>query len=302
MKRALAIALSAALLCCGLPALAHVSQSEYDRDLKLALFGNADYVFQSGRDATFQDIADAAALCVDQFSPNDSLESLKAAFEDLSERVDLSMSFQEIDLNMSVAGENVTLATHRMYTHQGWLPSECADEEFWDTRKGILLETAQRNLFAGANPFVPWLSDIVDKLTGPSEQCDAFCAVVYYIHILGDHLDGDAPDKLTALEPLAQSGSLSNPGIIPELQKYLLVLFAGQKTTRTFLSLMQDLDVLGRKAEAVYSSQGSIDTQEACAANMKNAEELLTLLGDRLPFLLRNEDFFMDAFYGARIE
>ena len=140
-------------------------------------------------------------------------------------------------------------------------------------------------------------SPILSSLIGPSEQCDAFCALVYYVHILGDHLEGDKPDKLEALEPLAQYESLSSPGIIPELQEYLQVLFADQKTSWAFMSLMQGLDTLGRKAEKVYYSSGGINTEEKCAINMENAKELLTLLGDYIPELLKNEDFFIEAFF-----
>ena len=296
MKRTLAILLSIAILCCGLPALAHGSQGDHDKDLKLALFGNADYVLRGEKRAAFKAIADAAALCIDQFSANESMQSKKGEFEDLSDRVHLSMSFADIDLNKNIAGENITPKTHRQYSHQGWSSAKYPNKEFWDVRKKILLEAAQQNLFDDSIPFLPWVSDIISSLTGPNEQCDAFCALVYYVHILGDHLEGDRPDKLEALEPLAQYESLSSPGIIPELQEYLQVLFADQKMTRTFMSLMQDLDTLGRKAEKVYYSPGGINTEEKCATNMKNAEELLKLLGAYVPELLKNEDFFTQIF------
>lgn len=296
MKRALAILLSIALLCCGLPALAHGSQSDHDKDLKLALFGDADHVLRGEKRSAFKAIADAAALCIDQFSANESMQSKKGEFEDLSERVNLSMSFEDIDLNKKVAGENVTPNTHRMYTHQGWNSAKYSNTEFWDARKEILLEAAQHSLFDDSIPFIPWVSNIISSLTGPSEQCDSFCALVYYVHILGDHLEGDKPDKLDALEPLAQYESLSSPGIIPELQEYLQVLFADQKTSWTFTTLMQGLDTLGRKAEKVYYSPGGINTEEKCTTNMENAEELLKLLGAYIPKLLEKEDFFKQAF------
>ncbi len=299
MKRALALALCAAILCCGLPALAHDSQDDHDSDLKLVLFGNADYLPQGEQREIFQAIADAAALCIDQFSANKSAQSKRQEFEELSRQVDLSMSFDDIDLNQSIGGGNITPNTHRLYTHLGWDFSEYPDDAFWEARKEILLQTVRQELFGDSIPDIPLISGIVSRLTEPSEQCIAFCELVYGIHILGDHLVGNAPGKLAALEPLARSNDLSNPGVIPELQQSLQTLFADQQDTRTFLSLMQELDVLRRDAEEVYSSWGGINTEEKCAINMENARSLLTLLGDKVPILLRNEDFFIQAFYSS---
>ena len=242
-------------------------------------------------------MADAASLCIDQFSVNENAENKKGEFEDLSHRVHLSVSFRDIDLNKGIDGKNITANTHRLYTHKGWDFSEYPDKAFWKRRKKIMQDTAQQMFFKHSNSIFPWLSDTFLGLREPSEQCDAFCALVYYVHILGDHLEGDKPEKLIALEPLAQYESLSSPGIIPELQEYLQILFVDQKYTRTFTALMQDLDVLGREAEKVYYSWGGINTEEKCAINRNNAEKLLTLLGDKVPILLRNESFFKNLFY-----
>lgn len=299
MKKTLAFVLSIAILCCGLSALAHSSQGDHDKGLKLVLFGSADYLPQGEKKETFQAIADAAALCIDQFSANKQAQSKKQEFEELSLRIHLSMSFGDIDLNHSLSGGNITPNTHRMYTHLGWDFSEYPDRKFWETRRKILLETVRQELFGDSIPDVPLLSGIINRLTEPSEQCTAFCEMVYCVHILGDHLEGDAPGKLAALEPLARPNDPSNPGIIPELQESLQTLFADQQDTRTFMSLMQELDVLRGDAEEVSSSWGGINTEEKCATNRENAENLLTLLGDKIPILLRSEDFFVQAFYGS---
>lgn len=299
MKRALAIVLSIAMLCCGLSAFAHSSQRDHDKDLKLVLFGDRDYSLRGEKGEAFKTIADAAALCIDQFSANETMQSKKGDFDVLAGSVNLSVSFEDIDLNKNNVEESVTPNNHRMYTHQGWNSAKYRKKEFWDVRKKVLLETVQQKIFGNSILNSSWLPDFIRNLSGPDEQCDAFCALIYYVHILGDHLEGDKPEKLEALEPLAQYESLSSPGIIPELQEYLQVLFADQKTSWTFMALMQDLDTLGRKAEKVYYSPGGIDTEEKCATNMKNAEELLDLLGREVPKLLKNEDFFIKAFYGS---
>ena len=275
---------------------AHDSQAEHDRDLKQVLFGIADYSLCGEKYDAFRAMADATALCIDQFSANEHAESKKRDFEDLSRKVHLSFAFKDIDLNKGIDGKSITANTHRMYTHKGWNFSEYPDKELWKRRKKLMLDTAQQKIFNNSSSIFSWLTDTINSWGGPSEQCDAFCAMVYYVHILGDHLEGDKPSKLTALEPLAQYESLSSPGIIPELQEYLQVLFVDQKNTRTYMALMQDLDVLGREAEKVYYSWGGINTEEKCAINMDNAKALLKLLGDKVPILLRNEDFFKQVF------
>ena len=55
--------------------------------------------------------------------------------------------------------------------------------------------------------------------------------MIYYIHILGDHIAGNTPDKLTDLEPLIQYASLSTPGIIAELKEQIQIVFVSQKST-----------------------------------------------------------------------
>lgn len=183
-----------------------------------------------------------------------------------------------------------------MYTHRGWNFSEYPDNAFWKTRQKILLETVQQELFGDSNPLINWVTYKVNSLMGPSEQCEAFCRMVYCIHILGDHTVGDKPGKLAFLLPLARPHDELNPGIIPELKDCLQILFADQNDGWTYMALMNELDIDRMKAEELYSSDGGIYTEEKCAANIENAKELLCKLGEYIPKLLRNEEFFAQVF------
>lgn len=284
-------------------AYAHDDQSEHDKDLKYALFGSRDKVLSGEAKDVFQAISDAAAVSIDQFSPNTTSRWKEGTYNELQDELEtlnlpkISTEFDDLDLNSKVTknGKNVTANTHRKYTHMGWNYKYYPNEEFWEKRKNVLLHVVNWTLFNDSATFkgVPWARDL---LYAPSEQCEAFCAVVYYIHILGDHIEGNTPDKLTDLEPLIQYTSLSTPGIIAELKEQLQIVFASQTGGWTYAKLMEELSNLEHEAEQNCGMWGSIDTEEKCKKNQEYAKELLKILSDNLPTLLEKEDFFKDCF------
>lgn len=205
-----------------------------------------------------------------------------------------------IDLNSNVSGgSNITANTHRSYTHQGWNYNKYPNPEFWKTRKQLLIDVVNKVFFYPKNSLarLPWLSGI---LFAPSEQCDAFCGMIYYIHILGDHIEGDDPEKLTDLDPLIQYTNLTTPGIITELQEQLKVVFASQTTSRMYMELMQELSELKNDAEKNCGTWGAVDTFEKCSINQNYAVKLLDILSQRLPQLLARETFFTDCFVSIK--
>lgn len=298
-QRIIAILLLMVLFMGNAPAAyAHDDQSKHDGDLRLALFGSKDRLV-GDKSTAFKAIANAAALAVDQFSPNLIENRKEKVYTDLQDELGelhlpkIDVSFDAINLNCNVTkdGKNVTANTHRKYTHMGWNYKDYPNPEFWEKRKQILLHAVNWTLF-NADAFfskVPWLSD---ALYNPSEQCEAFCAVIYYIHILGDHIEGNIPGKLTDLEPLIQYTSLSTPGIIAELKEQLRIVFISQSSSWTYAGLMEDLSALGVKAEQNCGTWGAVDTVEKCAINQKYAKELLEILSKYLPTLLKKEPFF----------
>lgn len=285
------------------PAFAHGNQDEHNKDLKKALFGPQEKVLSGDEKLIFNAIANAAALTIDQFSPNDSQRQKEGTYNELQNDLRklglpaLTDSFDDLNLNSRIAadGKNITANTHRRYTHLGWNYKNYPNEEFWAKRKQILLHTVNWTLFNDNALFsqVPWLSDVIYS---PSEQCDAFCAVIYYIHILGDHIEGNAPEKLTDLEPLIQYTSLSTPGIIAELKEQFGIVFIAQKDSWTYAAMMEALSDLEIRAEQNCRMWRAVDTKERCAINQKYAKELLDILANYLPKLLKEEPFFSKHF------
>ena len=303
-KKIVCCILFVAIIASLLPmASAHENQKQHDNDLKKALFGSEGKQLQGDEKTAFQAIADAAAICIDQFSPNSTVQWKNGDYQNLQDELGrlglpaLSIDFKDIDLNKDVAGigENVVANTPRQYTHKGWKYKKYPNKEFWERRKQVLLETVNRVLFNSDTPLakIPWISDI---LYSPNEQCDAFCAFVYYVHILGDHIEGDDPKKVTDIEPLIQYTDLSIPGIIPEMKECLQVIFASQKSGWSFYSLMGELSDLGIDAEKNCGMWGAVDTVEKCQVNQKYAGQLLVILAKYVPEMLNNEAFFNHRF------
>ena len=160
-----ALVLGLLLTICEL-SYAHGSQSEHDADLKYVLFGSKDKKLSGDAKDAFDLISDAAALCIDQFSPNDEAQWKSSKYEKLASSIGLTIPFEKIDLNRSNSGgsKNVTANTHREYTHQGWEYKNYPNQEFWDLRKSILIDTVQKVIFSKSDTlldFWPWLADKV---------------------------------------------------------------------------------------------------------------------------------------------
>lgn len=287
-------------------ALAHEDQAEHDRDLKKALFGSEEKVLIGEEKTIFKAISNAAALAIDQFSQNEQLRQKESTYNELQDALQalrlpaLPHSFDKLDLNINVSpdGKNITANSHRKYTHLGWNYKDYPNEAFWKMRRKVLLHTVNWTLFHD-KAFFSWVPGVANMLYSPNEQCEAFCALIYYIHMLGDHAEGDKPEKLTDLEPLIQYTGLSTSGIIAELKEQLSVVFVSQEDSWTYAALMGKLTDLEIQAEQNCGTSGAVDTQEKCKFNQNCAKKLLGILSEYLPNLLRNEPFFSDHFTQA---
>lgn len=302
-KRVIALLLAAAMFVMGgAPAVAHEKQDEHDKDLKYALFGSREKVLSGDEKVIFKAISNAAALTIDQFSPNDSLKWKKGTYDKLQNDLQklklrkLDIAFDDIDLNNKVTpnGENVVAKTHRKYTHLGWNYQNYPSEEFWVKRKQVLLDTVNWTLFNDKAAF-SWVPGLSDALYSPSEQCEAFSAMVYYIHILGDHIEGDVSQKLEYLEPIQYVDAFT-PGIITELKEQFRIVFKSQDKSWSYAGLMDAITTIEIETEEEYKTWGKLDTNEKCEINKHYAKEILRVLSDYLPQLLKNEPFFANHF------
>lgn len=279
-------------------AYAHPSQAEHDKDLCAVLFGE-DYTLTGENKAKFQAIADAAALCIDQFSVNETIKSKKALFDSLDQRIGFSFSFDDIELQKVAGGKSVTAKTHRRYTHRGWDYSEYPLMELWNQRKKILTATVNKEIFnksPGVLKQFKWLESLVYSEEACNKQCEAFCELVYYVHILGDYEEATSlTDEFRQLIPLVRHEDPTAPALIDELISLIPILFDSQSWSTSVL--IQELEGIKADAERIVNVQGGLNTQEQFDAYHQCAMDITEALRDYIPSLLKNADFFNEAFY-----
>ena len=283
---------------------AHSSQKEHDADLLAVLFGEGT-TLNNEQKQVFQDIADAAALCIDQFSVNEWIRTMeKSTFDPLKKRIGFSFGFDDIELVKSKVNSpnNISANTHRHYTHRGWnFPFQSPTElEFWNQRKRILTATVNKDMF-GVSPGllarIPWMEGVLFSEDACNKQCEAFCELVYYVHVLGDYERGIAKSPFSQLVPLVRPNEISNqsPALLQDLINLFPVLF--EKQPWSSQNLKQDLQRIEDEADKLYRIWGEIQTQEQRDQCCELAEKVLKLLKERIPDLLKHEDFFANVFY-----
>jgi hypothetical protein len=183
---------------------------------------------------------------------------------------------------------------HQRYTHRGWdwidYPSNYREYNFqniWNVRKQLVYLATLDKIFS----FNRW----------EYEKRDSFAALLYYVHILGDHI-GDKKRSYMDRIPISprpdyrfnQSGENSNnPTIYTELLYHLPRLFKEQTNSIDYGMLMRYLE---RNKNRQFST-GTTISDEEYAELQTFAKETLDKLIEYIPRLLRNEDFFKRVFF-----
>jgi hypothetical protein len=125
---------------------------------------------------------------------------------------------------------------------------------------------------------------------------DSFGALIYYIHILGDHI-GDSKDTLTSRMRLNGSIRGRNPvrsDIIWELEYHIPRLFREQSNSFEYKMLMSYLQRCASTPAFEYATTISDDNYKKL---QEFANEILNKLIENVPALLKNEPFFVRVFY-----
>ena len=227
----------------------------------------------------------ALYLCIDQYngSGRDYLDDLRRF------RVRNLPAFESIDFRATSHGE----AGHQRYTHRGW-DWQHYDvnlrgynfQEIWNLRKQLLLSTTDR----------------VFNFRGEEERNkrESFGALLYYTHILGDHIGKDAINPRSSyMDRIPISGYRSNRfgnnlTVYTELLYHLPRLFQEQTSTSDYRFLYSWLNENANKNRQF--STGTSITVEEYAELQRFAQETLDKLIERVPSLLQNEAFFTRAF------
>jgi hypothetical protein len=175
-------------------------------------------------------------------------------------------------------------AYHEVYTHLGWEhPYSLDTMRRWLIRKEILRDFLGKHF----NFFLNGSTDIIK----PSKR-DSFAALLYYVHILGDHEDNTVTTARTRIpiknldeqndkdnEIIIRWERNNNNGngipkttIIEELNKHLKILFNGQENDTHYKNL--------------FSLNGYLPEGQK-----EKAWWILNILFNNVPYLLKNEQF-----------
>lgn len=285
MKRLLSIlVLTGLLLSCTLPAYAH-NKSGHDCFLEEILFGKdgpISTLSEKGQLALTA-LENASYLAVDQFNGKGS-----------EELTYLKKTYKVPGIPASIGAFDFTgNQFHRSYTHRGWDFVYGQDKANWSIRKNILLATTEK-IF----DFSVLSGSILGYNFGYTEKCNSFAALVYYVHILGDHEARENYKVTDVMIPFAQAHvGVDNPDIFSELKYHLQIIFADQADTHKYKALMQELDALAEGARSLVATTGGINTDEKFWVFHEQVEELLILLQDYVPNMLKEEPFFAKVFY-----
>lgn len=250
------------------------NRNGHDSILESVLLGNEYHIKQQPK--SIQDTLDAidcaSYLAIDQYNGDGTAE-----LEFLQEYGihGIPGTIDEIDYKSN--------KYHRKYTHRGWEHKYDPDIANWKTRKPILLKTINTCFDFGPESNVT---------AGYSKQCDSFCALVYYIHILGDRVS-DKQYYVNTVQ-MELGGRSDNDDIISEIIRCSDILF--QDHSIKYKLYISKLERLNKKI-AKLDPGGKGFSQEDFPLYKEYGEDLLDILQEYLPDLLQDESFFASVFF-----
>ena len=249
----------------------------HNTDLKDILFERGCSLSQKGRE-NFRMLCEAAYLTLDFYNGHIS-DKGKKYLDDLRKHGvnGLPKNVSEIDFSYN--------SHHQRFTHMGWnYDYGIKDSAKWETRKLILINTVQH----------------IEKFKNQEKiKIEAFAALVYDLHILGDHcgdtetsrydrvrLTSEPGYKGQVVSPTSD-GPFNNPTLFVYLLYHTQRLFREQKGTFEYEQLLKFLDKNRDYGE------DKVDYSEI----QKLAKETRKALHLYIPGLLKREKFFQRAFF-----
>ena len=209
----------------------------------------------------------------------------------------MSESIQDIDFKGN--------STHRRYTHKGWNYTYSGEQDKgqnWPLRKTILVNTVEKVF--GMDGLWGAVSSLWD--TTGEEWADAFAAMLYYLHVLGDQIErlekdidsGKVGEDENAIKfALPHPDADTNPDITTEMELALRTVLAEREGDFMYEALFDDLSEVAYRARKVAGSTGGFNTVEKTAELLKlERDEYLGGLKGRLPDLLKKAERFRVVF------
>jgi len=175
---------------------------------------------------------------------------------------------------------------HRKATHRGWDAESkgvynSADNARWIIRKKILVNTSEK----------------IFNFDGDKNKKDSFCALIYYIHILGDRMSGDKYYPNTVIMELGGRGRIDEQDVVHELEHHIEILFEDQKHTHKYRHVIRKLDFFDSKISALLKKNDGKLSDEDFKTYKEYGEKIEEVLEHNIPEMLKDEEFFNKAFY-----
>ena len=268
---------------------------KHDDYLEQVLFGVKMSFDNEIEEKNMQALEYASFLCIDYTKDNKQSTAGQTAYNFLED-----FKVGELPDCLSKL-EGPGGSSHRQYTHFGWqqgYQNDREDKANWEARKTLLLSTTNKVFDFG------WFSK---KFSGRlwfdyDAKCDSFSALIYYVHILGDHIYTKSIDTANDMIPLSRSSpSMSKQSLIYELKRHIPIIFADQlkdskNIPRNYTALMSKIDTIDVEARRILNCDGTLSSSTDVSAYNDCARALMEVLIDYLPPLLEKEDFFTAAF------
>lgn len=259
-------------------------ESEHDKYLEQVLFGTENFKKTKSEEIkkSIQALEYASYLALDQYNAS-SRPKDKEKLQFLKNRgVSKVPAIDDIDFKGN--------SRHRDYTHRGWDFDYQEDKANWKVRKELLINTVNKELNIGYSGFL-WF-----KQYNPEGK--SFAAFIYYIHVLGDYISGEwnGEDPYLRIIHLADKDD-KDYSLIEELKKHLKIIFKDQTNSNVYSGLIHEIDRLNDTAWSVRHTEGELNTEEKFITYHQCAVDLMQVLIDRIPLLLKKESFFADVFY-----
>lgn len=275
------------------PAHAYDDAKDHYADIELVLFENREYkktLVNGNAKTALQMLEEATALAIDQFgnTGESKLNNLKEYGVP-----NVPKGIEEIRLSSDPDH-------HQSYTHLGWdFIYGKEDKANWPKRKEIILSTVNK-IFG----FSFLSGTILGYKVGYDKKCESFSALIYYVHVIGDHIDSNKkkendPNYRTQnlWIPLVRDnyGRENTPSIIDDLLYHVEVFFAENPgNANVYRYFIQELKNL--RADA------SVDIgKTAGLSSNAYAEDLRKLLSEFVPILLKKDAFFQTVFFPERM-
>lgn len=252
------------------------SEGQHINDMYEILFGDLSF---SRSNPSFQLLRQATTLTLDQYKEGQNIDKYNFLKENGVPYI------PELDKLTYSASPS----THQRYTHLGWNFVYIDKRGNWEQRKLMLVSTVN-HVFKFKE---------TEKI-----KADSFAALLYEIHILGDHIGDKQSTSNTRIKLCSEKGykgelvsptsdgPFNNATLITYMIYHSERLFRGQKSTKEYKAL---INFLHSKKDAFLQTEITANNYDATVRRL--AKEIKAEMIKYIPTLLRREAFFTRVFY-----